>query len=139
MISLTLQELSRASGISASHLGRIEKGNRFPSARILQKIAKPLGFEEGDLFTLAGFLSPQPSVVVERPSYGQLHPYVAELLSQEPVETQHAVIAIYNILKRFAREYQFNLDFTEYARRRYPELDEDVITMIEDLIKRGTK
>ena len=27
-------------------------------------------------------------------------------------------------------------EFREYARRKYPELDEDLITMIEDVIKR---
>jgi len=45
-VPLTLRELASASDISASHLGRIEQGNRFPSARILRRIAKPLGFEE---------------------------------------------------------------------------------------------
>lgn len=135
MIPLTLGELAAKSGVSASHLGRIERGERFPSARILRKIAEPLGFSEDELFTFAGFLSPQSSGGVERPTTGQLDPSVVALLSQEPVETQHAIIAIHNILKRFARDYQFNLDFTEYAHRRYPELDKDIITMIEDMLE----
>lgn len=59
MIPLTLQELSHAAGVSASHLGRIERGKRFPSAYILRRIAKPLGFKESELFTLANYLSPQ--------------------------------------------------------------------------------
>jgi len=29
--------------------------------------------------------------------------------------------------------------FREYARQKYPELDEDLITMIEDLIERGRR
>ena len=58
-VPLTLQELAAESRVSSSHLGRIERGERFPSARILRKIAKPLGFDEDELFTLAGFLSPQ--------------------------------------------------------------------------------
>ena len=58
MIPLTLRRLATASGISPSHLGRVERGERFPSASILRKIAKPLGFEENELFTLAGYLSP---------------------------------------------------------------------------------
>ena len=41
MIPLALQELAAASGVSSSHLGRIERGERFPSAHILHKIAKP--------------------------------------------------------------------------------------------------
>jgi len=51
MMSLTLQQLSEMSGVSSSHLGRIERGERFPSAHILRKIAKPLGLAEGELFT----------------------------------------------------------------------------------------
>ena len=102
-IPMTLQELAAVSGVSSSHLGRIERGERFPSARILRKIAKPLGFDEDELFTLAGFLSPQPSGVAEegRATYmgRQLDPYVARTLAEEPVEVQRAVIGILNTLK----------------------------------------
>jgi len=65
------------SGVSASHLGRIENGGRFPSAHILGRIAKPLGFGDAELLTLAGYLPPQPSIEAEMPSGGQLDPYVA--------------------------------------------------------------
>ena len=61
MIRLTLQKLAILSMISVSHLGRIERGERFPSASILQRMAKPLGFEESALFSLAGYLSPPPA------------------------------------------------------------------------------
>jgi len=54
---LSLPQLSRASGVHASYIGRIEQGVRFPSARILRKLAKPLGFGEVELFKLAGYLS----------------------------------------------------------------------------------
>ena len=106
MIPLTLQELATMSGISPSHLGRIERGGRFPSAHILRKIAKPLGFEEDELFTLAGYLSPQPNTIFEaQPGYsgGQLDPYVSRVLAQEPVELQRAVIGILAILKSIAK------------------------------------
>jgi len=106
-IPLTLQELASTSGVSSSHLGRIERGERFPSARILRKIAKPLGFDEDELFTLAGFLSPQTQSVAEegRGSYQgrQLDPYVARMLSEEPVEIQRAVMGILNTLKLVAK------------------------------------
>ena len=103
---LTLQELAGKAGVSASHLGRIERGERFPSAHILRKIAKPLGFEENELFTLAGYLSAQPSMVAESsPGYTgrQLDPYVARVLSQEPVEVQRAVIGILTMLRSIAK------------------------------------
>jgi len=105
-LPLTLQELATKAGVSASHLGRIERGERFPSAHILRRIAKPLGFEENELFTLAGYLSSQPSMVAEStPGYrgSQLDPYVGRLLSQEPVETQRAVIGILTMLKSIAK------------------------------------
>jgi transcriptional regulator with XRE-family HTH domain len=109
MIPLTLQKLAKMSGVSSSHLGRIERNERFPSAAILKKIAKPLGFEEEELFILAGYLSPQPDTIAEaQPSYnsynnGRLDPYVANLLAQEPVEMQHAVLSILSILKNVTR------------------------------------
>ncbi len=105
-LPLTLQELATKASVSASHLGRIERGERFPSAHILRRIAKPLGFEENELFTLAGYLSTQPSMVAENPpGYrgSQLDPYVARVLSQEPVETQRAVIGILTMLKSIAK------------------------------------
>ena len=103
---LTLHELAAASGVSSSHLGRIERGERFPSAYILRKIAKPLGFEEDELFTLAGYLSMQPPSIAEsRGTYlGEgLDPYVARMLAQELPEVQRAVIGILSILKSIAR------------------------------------
>jgi transcriptional regulator with XRE-family HTH domain len=105
-VPLTLQELAAASGVSSSHLGRIERGERFPSARILRKIAKHLGFNEDELFTLAGFLSHQTPGVAEdsNPGYTvrKLDPYVAKMLAEETVEVQRAIIGILSLLKGIA-------------------------------------
>ena len=89
MIPLTLRGLAAISGTSSSHLGRIERGERFPSATILRKVAKPLGFEESELFSLAGYLSPRLSGPDEESADyggGRLDSYVGSILSQEPVE-----------------------------------------------------
>jgi transcriptional regulator with XRE-family HTH domain len=105
-IPLTLQELAAESGVSSSHLGRIERSERFPSARILRKIARPLGFDEDELFTLAGFLSPQTSGVAEegmRYTSRQLDPYVARMLAEESPEVQRSVIGILSLLKSIAK------------------------------------
>ncbi len=105
-VPMTLRELAATSGISASHLGRIERGERFPSAHILRRIAKPMGFEEDELFTLAGYLSPQSSSVAEgRRDYiaSGLDPYVARMLAQEPPEVQRAVVGLLSILRSIAR------------------------------------
>ena len=106
MMLLTLRELAAMSGVSASHLGRIERGERFPSASILRKIAKALGFREDELFTLAGYLSSQsPGIAEAHLNYSgrELDPYVASVLAQEPVELQRIIIGILNILKSVAR------------------------------------
>ena len=106
MIPLTLQELARGSVVSASHLGRIERGERFPSAQTLRRLAKPLGFEESELFTLANYLFPQAPVADEaimKDNVVGLDSYVARVLSQEPVEVQQTVIGILIVMKGIAR------------------------------------
>ena len=110
-VPLTLRELAVLSGISSSHLGRIERGERFPSAAVLRKLARPLGFEEGELFSLAGYLSyPVAGVEDGEAEYtaGRLDPYVGSMLSQEPIEVQRTVIGILNILKSIAKVVKEN-------------------------------
>ena len=105
-VLLTLRELASASGISSSHLGRIERGERFPSAYVLRRIAKPLGFEETELLTLAGYLSPRPPTIAEKgPDYRpeRVDPYVASVLAQEPVQVQRTVIGILTILSNLTK------------------------------------
>lgn len=105
-IPLTLQGLAAMAGVSPSHLGRIERGDRFPSAGVLKRIAKPLGFGEAEIFTLAGYLSPRANTIPEaQPSYsgGQMDPYVAKILAQEPREIQYSIIGILGILKAIAK------------------------------------
>jgi transcriptional regulator with XRE-family HTH domain len=100
MVPLTLRELAAKAGVSASHLGRIERGERFPSASILRKIATPLGFDEDELFMLAGYLSSGAPIRAE--GYKGLDPYVAKMLAREPMETQRAIIGILSLLKSLA-------------------------------------
>jgi len=105
-IGLTLRGLSARSGVSPSHLGRIEIGERFPSAHILRRIASPLGFEESELFALAGYLSPQlltAAKTMVEDNVRQLDPIVAKMLAQEPIEVQRTVVAILTMLKSIAR------------------------------------
>lgn len=64
-IPLSLNQLSRLSGVSVAHLGRIEQGQRQPSTRTLQKIAKHLGFDLYELLVIAGHLFPDPSMFSE--------------------------------------------------------------------------
>jgi transcriptional regulator with XRE-family HTH domain len=103
---LTLRELADSSGVSSSHIGRIERGERYPSAHVLRRIARHLGFEESELFSLAGYFSPQPQTAAERRDAGsisQLDPLVARALSQEPVEIQRLALVILTLLKSLAK------------------------------------
>ena len=108
MKGLTLEQLAGMSGVSSSHLGRIERGERFPSAGTLRKLAKPLSLAEDELFVLANYLSRQPPVTegVTRNNVMGLDPYVAAILSQEPIEMQRTVIGILSILKSIAKKVE---------------------------------
>ena len=97
MLELTLRELAAKSGVSASGIARVERGERFPSGHILRKIAKPLELDESLLMTIAGYLPPESGE--EHHIYKQLDPYVAKVLSKEPVEIQRTVVAFLTILK----------------------------------------
>jgi len=106
LAQMTLRELATRSGVSASHLGRVEMGERFPSAHVLQRITGPLGFDESELFALAGYLSPQSLTAAETMAGNnikQLDPIAASMLRQEPIEIQRAVVAILTILKGIAK------------------------------------
>jgi len=110
-MSLTLSELAERVGVSPSHLNRIERGGRFPSGRTLRKLAKPLGFEETELLSLAGFLSPHSSNKNGGSPVrsSQLDPYVAKVLSQEPINVQRTAVEVLSILKSLAvgiRDYE---------------------------------
>ena len=104
-MSLTMREVAEKSDVSASHLSRIEQGDRFPSASVLRRLAAPLDYEETELMMLAGYLSPvKTGIAEESKEYrtGKLDPYVAKVLSQEPVEVQRMVISVLTLIKRIA-------------------------------------
>ncbi|HUU62324.1 MAG TPA: hypothetical protein VMX96_00140 [Dehalococcoidia bacterium] len=64
---------------------------------------------------------------------------MAKLLSQEPVETQRAVVAMLILIKSVAVAKSirsgYNIGFAEYVRRNYPQVDEDIITMVKDILE----
>lgn len=106
-LPLTLQELSEKSSISSSHLGRIERGERCPSARVLKKLACHLKFEENELFILAGFLTPNGDNHRSNPGDSvyptRLDPYVARVLAEETPEVQRSVVGLLAVFKNVAR------------------------------------
>ena len=102
---LTLQQLSARAKVSPSHLGRIEKGTRFPSAKVLNRLAGPLGFEQEELLEMAGFMSPGSPANEKGGTVkaGRVDPYVAKILGEETPEVQRTVLGILAILKSIAR------------------------------------
>lgn len=116
-LAMTLQELARASQVSAAHLGRIERGERFPSAFVLRKVASPLRIKEVELMYMAGFLTPQ-TADVESAGNRKLDIYVEMMLSEEPVEIQRAAVAVLVILKNVARGLQLKPDARNKTKRR---------------------
>jgi len=106
-VRLTIRELAVISGVSASHLARIERGQRFPSAHTLRKIARPLSINEGELFALAGFLSTPDGI--DETMGGMLpglDPDVAKILAEEAFAVQRAAVGVLNILKGLAQQVE---------------------------------
>ena len=96
-LSLKLSVLAAKSGVSVSHLSRIEKAQRYPSASVLRRIAKPLGLQEEELFNLAGYL---PS---EHPTPPDLEKHK---LRAELDILLNRVIADTNRIKRIVQQLQ---------------------------------
>lgn len=54
---LTIRQLDLYSGVSNSYISQMERGARgIPSPDILEKLAKPLGVEYGELMKVAGYI-----------------------------------------------------------------------------------
>lgn len=106
LLSLTLRDLADKAGVSPSYLSRIEQGQRFPSAKVLLKIAEPLRLEKNELFKMAGYLSSKiPDDDKDTLNYhkeGRLDSYVATVLSQQPVSIQRAAIGVLSIIKHLS-------------------------------------
>ena len=81
-VPLSLNKLSKISGVSVAHLGRVEQGQRAPSPHTLQKIAKPLGFDLNELLIMAGYLSPEPSSVLPEEQRDKLRTELDMLLER---------------------------------------------------------
>lgn len=57
----SLGQLGELSGVHMSYIGRIERGERFPSAHVLRRLAEPLGYAEVELLKLANYISQDDS------------------------------------------------------------------------------
>ncbi len=103
-LHLTLQQVARDAGVSLSYLGRVERGERYPSGTTLMRLAKPLRFTDEELMHLAGYLTAMPKEDGIAAFQGHLDPLVAKVLAVEPVERQRQVVAILLMMKSMAKD-----------------------------------
>src|SRR5271169_7224859 len=58
---ISIRQLSQAAGVSNPYLSQVERGQRNPSAEILQQIAKGLRISAEALYVRAGILEDRPA------------------------------------------------------------------------------
>ncbi len=106
LLDLTQAELAKKAGVSPTLIARLERGERYPSARTLTKLAKALDVSEIELFIHANYLSKPVSTkeMEEGTQIIKLDPKVLFELSKEPLKTQRAVLAILKMLKSLATD-----------------------------------
>ena len=103
-LSLSISDLAEATSVSAAHIGRIERGERSPSGIVLQKLSKPLGLKEDDIFMVAGYLRTGSDNAEEKATVrgSDLDPAIAAFLTHEPIEVQRAAIGVLKIIENLA-------------------------------------
>lgn len=94
---------TRGTGSFIRDIARIERGERFPSALVLRRIAGSLGLNEEEVFAFAVFLSPQSAAEAETQT-GRIDPYVAGMLASETMATQRSLIGLLYIFKSIVKE-----------------------------------
>ena len=112
-LGITMATLSEKSGVCVSHIARVEKGERFPSALVLRRLAKPLHLSEGQLLATAGYLT-NPAGAFNTSDTRPRSPQevLAELEAVQPV-----AIPIYD-REVLTREGMEAIEFAYWAPRR---------------------
>ena len=112
-LGLTLAVLSDRSGVCVSHIARVEKGERFPSALVLRRLAKPLGIAEGQLLATAGYLTNPAGAY----NTGDIQPRTPQDVLDELRAVQPIAIPIYDE-GVFATEKKEAIEFAYWSPRR---------------------
>ena len=84
--NMTLESLQEKSGVSNSHISRIERGLREPSPDTLKKLSTALGADYADLMDIAGYL-PMDCITQRMERANRIDPATAKIksvLSEEP-------------------------------------------------------
>lgn len=112
-MGLTLAALSDRSGVCVSHISRVEKGERFPSALVLRRLAKPLGLSEGQLLATGGYLTNPAGAY----NTGDIRPRTPQEVLDELRAVQPIAIPIYDE-GVFATEKKEAIEFAYWSPRR---------------------
>src|SRR5215212_2827472 len=62
---LNVSELARRSGLTPTGVGLVEKGQRMPSSTTVEKLARGLGVDPGELYTSPKVQGPPPRTIAE--------------------------------------------------------------------------
>lgn len=105
-LGLTRAKLGKKSGLSTAVICRVEKGERFPTARTLSKLARVLNISEVELLVYADYLSKPESLkkIEEDTQIRKVDPRVLFELSREPVRVQRAVLTLLKMARSIATD-----------------------------------
>jgi len=104
-MGISQYRLAALTGLSVSHVCRLEKGNRLPSGTMIVALAGTLGVAEKELLAMAGYIAPPttPGKAGPRaPAETKIDPAVAAALGRLEPRVQRDVIEVLRVLKKTA-------------------------------------
>jgi transcriptional regulator with XRE-family HTH domain len=102
-MGISQNKLADISGITVSHICRMEKGNRIPSGAMVVKLASALGLVEKELLAMAGHTGEPITAESTKLLLEAIDPSVVEALEQETPDIQRRIIHILLQMKETAR------------------------------------
>jgi len=105
-MGISQYKLAAISGITVSHICRLEKGNRLPSGGMIVKLARALGIAEKELLVMTGCIEATEetrNAESKRHLEAEIDHLVVYTLAQETPELQRQIIEVLQMLKKTAR------------------------------------
>jgi transcriptional regulator with XRE-family HTH domain len=105
-MGISQYKLAGITGLSVSHICRLEKGNRLPSGTMIVALARALGVAEKELLAMAGYIAANQSTgKYESPVNPEtgLDPLVLKALAQETPKLQRQIIQVFQSMKQLAQ------------------------------------
>lgn len=129
---LSLRSLSINSGLSPSTVHNIIKRKKRPALLSLNRLADYLGVRREQLWQLAGLLGDMDygQTAIGDPLVRFHFARVDKLAEAE----RDLIVGIVKVVLTFLDKSR-DPDFVEYIHRKYPEVEEDLITMIQDILE----